>query len=55
MGGDADAVVDPDLRLNGFDNIFIVDASVMPTIPSGPINASIVAIAESWASAPPGA
>ncbi|WP_189644548.1 GMC family oxidoreductase N-terminal domain-containing protein [Mesorhizobium sp. M9A.F.Ca.ET.002.03.1.2] len=55
MGGDADAVVDPDLRLNGFDNIFIVDASVMPTIPSGPINAAIVAIAESWASAQPGA
>ncbi|WP_367118785.1 GMC oxidoreductase [Mesorhizobium sp.] len=53
MGGDADAVVDPDLRLNGFDNVFIVDASVMPTIPSGPINAAIVAIAETWASAPP--
>ncbi|WP_287211159.1 GMC family oxidoreductase N-terminal domain-containing protein [Mesorhizobium sp.] len=53
MGGDADAVVDPDLRLNGFDNVFIVDASVMPTIPSGPINAAVVAIAETWASAPP--
>jgi pyridoxine 4-oxidase len=41
------------LRLNGFDNVFIVDASVMPTIPSGPINAAVVAIAETWASAPP--
>ena len=49
MGGDADAVVDPDLRLNGFDNIFVVDASVMPAIPSGPINAAIVAVAETWA------
>ncbi len=53
MGQDADAVVDPDLRLNGFDNIFVVDASVMPTIPSGPINAAIVAIAESWAASSP--
>ena len=53
MGGDADAVVDPDLRLNGFDNIFVVDASVMPAIPSGPINAAIVAIAETWAALAP--
>jgi pyridoxine 4-oxidase len=52
MGKDADAVVDPDLRLNGFENIFIVDASVMPTLPSGPINAATVAIAETWASSP---
>ncbi len=49
MGTDADAVVDPDLRLNGFDNVFVVDASIMPTLPSGPINAAIVAIAETWA------
>jgi pyridoxine 4-oxidase len=49
MGMDPDAVVDPDLRLNGFDNIFVVDASVMPVIPSGPINAAVVAIAETWA------
>lgn len=53
MGRDADAVVDPDLRLNGFDNIFVVDASVMPAIPSGPINAAIVAIAETWAASSP--
>ncbi|WP_292631515.1 GMC family oxidoreductase N-terminal domain-containing protein [Mesorhizobium sp.] len=49
MGRDTEAVVDPDLRLNGFDNAFVVDASVMPAIPSGPINAAIVAIAETWA------
>ena len=48
MGHDAGAVVDPDLRLNGFDNVFVVDASIMPTLPSGPINAAVVAIAETW-------
>jgi pyridoxine 4-oxidase len=52
MGSDADAVVDPDLGLNGFDNAFVVDASVIPTIPSGPINAAVVAIAETWAALP---
>lgn len=49
MGKDQDSVVDPDLRLNSFDNIFIVDASVMPELPSGPINSVVVAIAETWA------
>ncbi len=48
MGMDQDAVVNPDLRLNGIDNVYIVDASVMPEIPSGPINAAVVAIAEMW-------
>lgn len=48
MGRDRQAVVDPRLRLNGFDNISIVDASIMPTLPSGPINAAVVAIAETW-------
>ncbi|WP_378941277.1 GMC family oxidoreductase [Mesorhizobium sp. ANAO-SY3R2] len=49
MGVDAASVVDPDLRLNGLDNVFVVDASVVPRILSGPINAAVVAIAESWA------
>ena len=48
LGRDDNAVVDPDLRVIGLDNVFIVDASVMPTIPSGPINAAVVAIAETW-------
>ncbi|PWJ84319.1 pyridoxine 4-oxidase [Pseudaminobacter salicylatoxidans] len=48
MGRDADAVVDPQLRVNGLDNAFVVDASIIPRIPSGPINAAVVAIAESW-------
>nr|WP_255561719.1 GMC family oxidoreductase N-terminal domain-containing protein [Pseudohoeflea sp. DP4N28-3] len=49
MGRDETAVVDPDLRINGLGNAFIVDASIMPAIPSGPINAAVVAIAEHWA------
>lgn len=48
MGQDTAAVVDPDLRLNGLDNVFVVDASIIPRIPSGPINAAVVAIAETW-------
>ena len=51
MGRDAEAVVDPGLKVNGFDNLFVVDASVFPTLPSGPINAAVVAVAESWAAA----
>lgn len=48
MGRDDGAVVDADLRVNGLDNVFVVDASIIPEIPSGPINAAVVAIAETW-------
>ncbi|WP_193178542.1 GMC family oxidoreductase [Oricola nitratireducens] len=48
MGKDERAVVDPDLRLNGLDNVYVVDASIIPKIPCGPINAAVVAIAETW-------
>ncbi|MBU2190006.1 MAG: pyridoxine 4-oxidase, partial [Alphaproteobacteria bacterium] len=51
MGRDAGAVVDRDLKVNGFDNLFVVDASVFPALPSGPINAAVVAVAETWAAA----
>jgi pyridoxine 4-oxidase len=49
MGKDADAVVDTNLRLNGLDNLFIVDASVMPTLTAGPIHAAVLAVAETFA------
>jgi pyridoxine 4-oxidase len=49
MGRDATAVVDGDLRLNGLDNLYVVDASVIPKITAGPVNAAVVAIAETWA------
>lgn len=49
MGPDHHAVVDGDLKVNGVDNLYVVDASIIPAIPSGPINAAVVAIAETWA------
>ena len=53
MGGDVgksasgyDSVVDLQLRVRGISGLRIVDASVMPTLPRGDINAPVVAIAE---------
>ncbi len=46
MGCDADAVVGSDLKLRGLDNLYVCDASIMPSITTGPVNAAIVAIAE---------
>ena len=39
-------VVDPDLRVIGVDNLRVVDASVMPTLPRGNTNAPVIALAE---------
>jgi len=46
MGTDERAVVDPSLRVRGVDGLRIVDASVIPVIPSCNTNAPVVMIAE---------
>jgi choline dehydrogenase-like flavoprotein len=46
MGRDAEAVVGRDLKVRGLDNLYVGDASVMPSITTGPVNAAIVAVAE---------
>ena len=46
MGTDALAVLDPRLRVNGVERLRVVDASVMPAVPAGNINATVIAIAE---------
>jgi choline dehydrogenase len=46
MGSDAQAVVDPELRLRGVNRLRIADASIMPTIVSGNTHAPAVMIGE---------
>ena len=43
---DAMAVVDERLRVHGLEGLRIVDASVMPTMPSGNTNAPVLMVAE---------
>ena len=39
-------VVDAKLKVNGLSGLRVVDASVMPAVPSGNINAAVIAVAE---------
>lgn len=46
MGDDEGAVVDPELRVNGVDGLYVADASVMPKITSANTNAPSLMIGE---------
>jgi choline dehydrogenase len=49
MGVDQMAVTDPGLRVRGLQGVSIIDASIMPHLASGNINASVIMIAEKGA------
>ena len=42
-------VVDERLRVIGIGGLRVIDASVMPAVPSGNINAAVIAVAEKGA------
>ena len=46
MGTDAQAVVDPQLRVRGLAGLRVIDASIMPKITTGNTNAPAILIGE---------
>lgn len=46
---DKEAVVDPRLRVYGVTGLRVIDASIMPTIPSGNTNAPAIMVGEKGA------
>ena len=46
MGSDAQAVVDPEGRVNGVIGLRVIDASVFPHITNGNLNAPTIMLAE---------
>ena len=48
MGPESDrlAVVGPDLRVHGVQNLRVIDASIMPRVTAGNTNAPVIMIAE---------
>jgi choline dehydrogenase len=49
MGTDARAVTDARLRVRGISAVRVIDASIMPAVVSGNINAAVIAVAEKGA------
>jgi choline dehydrogenase len=49
MGSDALAVVDANAKVHGLDNVRVVDASILPEIVSGNLNAPVIMLAEKLA------
>jgi choline dehydrogenase len=49
MGSDERAVVDPELRVRGIAGLRVIDAAIMPTVPGGNCNATVIMVAEKGA------
>ena len=46
MGTDDMAVVDPQTRVRGMENLRVIDSSIFPTIPNGNLNSPTIMVAE---------